>query len=232
MGLFDKILKEAAKAIDNAIVNNGGSTANGNSFSEAVDKAMGVKHEATHVSVSAPSSAPASTSNAPCTPPEVLASGSEPTAPYKTVRNEYYEPVSSFELPEDFTEFRSHAEPMMCHLYKYDEKDDADIDLNKPYISLDCADFIYKAVESYLSSGTVSGLSQFQPIDRGHILFKAKNVNYYGKIVAFYGLYLGDRSEKSYWGLCMTYCRDAVGTPLEKKLMEILDHAAETYNEE
>lgn len=27
MGLFDKILKEAAKAIDNAIVNNGGSTA-------------------------------------------------------------------------------------------------------------------------------------------------------------------------------------------------------------
>ena len=85
MGLFDKILKEAAKAIDNAIVNNGGSTANGNSFAEAVDKAMGVKHEATHVSVSAPSPAPASTSNAPCTPPEVLASGSEPTAPYKTV---------------------------------------------------------------------------------------------------------------------------------------------------
>ena len=70
MGLFDKILKEAAKAIDNAIVNNGGSTANGNSFAEAVDKAMGVKHEATHVSVSAPSPAPASTSNAPCTPPE------------------------------------------------------------------------------------------------------------------------------------------------------------------
>ena len=72
MGLFDKILKEAAKAIDNAIVNNGGSTANGNSFAEAVDKAMGVKHEATHVS--APSPAPASISNAPCTPPEVLAS--------------------------------------------------------------------------------------------------------------------------------------------------------------
>ena len=86
MWLFDKLLKEAAKAIDNAIVNNGGSTANGNSFAEAVDKAMGVKHEATHVS--APSPAPASISTAPCTPPEVLASGSEPTAPNKKVKNE------------------------------------------------------------------------------------------------------------------------------------------------
>lgn len=229
MDLLAKGLKKAAVEIDKAAGLSGE-----NSLGNFANQAQNAYNNAVgNTSSAAVKSAPVS--NGKTTPANVLASGNAPIGAMKTAVNEFSEPVSKFEIPESFVEFDSHAEPEMCHLYMYDDGDDEDIDLNKPVICITPEDYAFKAVESYIKTGTPSGVDWFEPVNCGKMLFKAKKNDYYGQVVYFYGFQRGTVEKlgfADYMGLSMVYCRDVVGTPLEEKLIRILDHAAQTYTEE
>lgn len=226
MELFVKGLKKAAEEIDKKA----GLTGD-NSLGNLAGKAQQSYDNAVGNTPSRPAAKPAAPRKEKNTPANVLASGSLPIGAVKRVENEFADVKSSFEIPESFTEFDSHAEPEMCHIYMYEDGDDEDIDTGKPIICITPEDFAYEAVSSFIRTGRVEGLDSFEPVNCGKMLFKAKNRNYYGQTVYFYGFARGDRSEEDYMGLAMIYCHDAEGTPLEAKLMAILDHAAQTYSE-
>lgn len=217
-------LKKAADEIDKKAGLSGN-----DSLGKLADKAK-QSYDGAVGNANARSASAKTASDGKTTPANVLASGEEPIGAYRRVTNEYADVQSSFELPESFTEFESYAEPEMCYLYMYDSSDAENIDLNKPFICITPENYAYRAVESFLKTGKAEGVSCFEPVSGGKMLFKAKNVDYFGQVVYFYGFARGNE-DGDYMGLAMTYCRDVVGTPLEKKLMSILDHAAETYEE-
>lgn len=226
MDLFMKGLKKAAEEIDKKAGLTGDSSLGNfaNKAQQSYDQAVG----------NTTSSAAAQTvkpSTGKTTPANVLASGSQPIGAMKTVKNEYADIVSSFEIPESFTEFNSHAEPEMCHLYMFDESDEKDININKPIICITPEKFAYNAVASFRRTGTVQGMDSFELVNCGKMLFKAKNRNYSGKTIYFYGFCRGDEAAENYMGLATIYCHDVEGTPLEAKLISVLDHAAQTYSE-
>lgn len=226
MGFMDSFLgglQKAANEIDKKAGLSGS-----NSLGNLAGQAKSAYNNAAGGTVSSGGVSSVQASAADSTPKNVLASGSLPIGNYKTVTDEYSDFKPSFELPVTFGGFDSHAEPEMCYLYMFDDSDETDINLNKPYICITPEDYAYNAVESFLKTGTPSGVGRFEKVNTGKMLFKAKNVNYFGKIAYFYGFV---RGESDYLGLSMVYCRDAVGTPLENKLIEILDHAAQTYKE-
>ena len=224
--LFVKGLKKAAEEIDKKA----GLTGD-NSLGNLAGKAQQSYDQTVGNTPSRPAAKPVAPRKEKNTPANVLASGSLPIGAMKRIENEFADVNSSFEIPESFTEFESHAEPEMCHIYMYEDGDDEDIDTGKPIICITPEDFAYEAVSSFIRTGRVEGLDSFEPVNCGKMLFKAKNRNYYGQTVYFYGFARGDRSEEDYMGLAMIYCHDAEGTPLEAKLMAILDHAAQTYSE-
>ncbi|MGN0594131.1 MAG: hypothetical protein ACI4I6_03145 [Hominimerdicola sp.] len=223
MGLFDKIskaVKIAEDFLDDGKINNSNSSSS--------------KSGQTAVSNSAkPYNKPA-VNNAKTTPQEVLASGSEPIGNMQIAENSFYDGADSntlikthFEIPENFSEFDSNAEPESCYMYMADE----DFSLERPVFCITPEDYAYNAVKEFRSSGKVSGVSDFQSVDdpNDKALFKAKKTDYFGQTVYFYGVERGiDRNPV---GFSMIYCNDVIGTPLENKLMKILDHVVETYNE-
>ena len=130
-------------------------------------------------------------------------------------------------MNDSFKETNSHAgEVEMLHTYapesEYGEEG------TYPYLSIQLDDSVYMAVEEFKESGTFTGAMELTPLS-GKFYFKAK-MEYYGYIMYFYGL---DRCD-DVWennGLCMVYPKTYVGTENEKKLMQILDEAAESYSE-
>lgn len=231
MGFMDSLmkgLKKAANEIDKAAGLSGNNSLGNlaNQAQQSYNNAVG------NTQTSAPrQSAPVS--NGRRTPPNVLNSGNEPIAPYKTAEGFYYdgedadiEVKATYEIPSDFEEFESHAEPEMCYLYKFDDSDYSDIDLNKPYICI--TPEFYDSVESFVNSGTVNGAISCEPVQIGKFFFKAK-LNYRGEVVSLYGFKRGSTEQNM--ALAMFYNPDVVGTPLETKLISILDHAAQTYTE-
>lgn len=228
MGFMDSLmkgLKKAANEIDKAAGLSGNNSLGNlaNQAQQSYNSAVG------NTQTSAPrQSAPVSSGKR--TPANVLASGNEPIAPYKTAEDFYYDDDTevkvTYEIPSDFEEFDSHAEPEMCYLYKFDDSDYSDIDLNKPHIGI--TPEFYDSVESFVNSGTVNGAISCEPVQTGKFLFKSK-LNYRGEVVAFYGFKRGASEDNM--ALAMFYNQDVVGTALEAKLMSILDHAAQTYTE-
>lgn len=219
MGFFDKIAMKAVDMIGDAIAER-----RNNSYDNGGN---------TSAPKSADTAAPApSAKSVPRTPANVLASGNEPIGAYKTAVQPYGEPKMSFEIPESFTEVESHAEPEMCHLYMFDDNDMVKMNLNKPLICITNEDYAYNAVESFKETGVVEDVDEFEAVNTGKMLFRAKAPYYDGRVY-FYGFICGDGRDgyEEYSALSVQYCTDVMGTPLEEKLMKILDHAAETYKE-
>ena len=217
MGIFDKISKAVKIAQD--ILDDG--KLNGSADGKTVSTPK------TTASSQAVKSKPVRT-----TPVNVLNSGNTPIGELREVKNLYAEVVSSFMLPTSFTEFDSHAEPEMCHSYMFDDNDLRNgVDLSKPYICITPENFAYHAVESFLKTGKPVGVSKFEAADgSSKMLFKAWLDDYHGQTLCFYGFERGEGNH-DYMGLTMIYCKDVIGTPLEKKLEQILDTAAKSYKE-
>jgi len=133
----------------------------------------------------------------------------------------------SFKLNDSFKEAKSHAgEIEMLNTYapeaEYGEEG------TYPYVAVEMDDSIYSAVEEFKAAGTFAGALEITALS-DQFYFKAK-MEYYGNIMYFYGL---DRCD-GYWennGLCMVYPKKYLGTENEKKLMKVLDEAAESYRE-
>ena len=134
----------------------------------------------------------------------------------------------SFKVNDSFKETNSHAgEVEMLHTYapeaEYGEEG------TYPYLAVQIDDIVYMAVEEFKETGTFTGAMELTALS-GTFYFKAKT-EYYGYIMYFYGM---DRCNGTWEnsGLCMVYPKEYLGTENEKKLMQVLDEAAESYREE
>ncbi|MDE7043560.1 MAG: hypothetical protein K2O97_00805, partial [Acetatifactor sp.] len=146
----------------------------------------------------------------------------------KAEKGDYTVYRMSFQINDSFKEAKSHAgEVEMLHTYapesEYGEEG------SYPYLAIQIDDPVYTAVEEFKEKGTFSGAMELIPLS-GKFYFKAK-MEYFGHIMYFYGM---DRCD-GYWknsGLCMVYPKTCTGTKDEQRLMQILDEAAESYQEE
>lgn len=219
MGFLDGLFK-AAKNIDK-IAGDVGLSKLADEAKKTLNGALGNNTE----------SSPAKPAAESFTPAHVIATGNTPVAPYKTAEGCYFDETGEhlvyFEIPSDFEKFDSHAEPSMCHLYMYDEKDDEDIDLNKPIICM--TPEFYEKIEGFQKTGKIAGAIMCESVCVGPMFVRAKMNCYKNDTVYFYGFEQGE--SKNRVAIAVQYKRDVIGTPLEEKLMKILDHCAETYEE-
>lgn len=133
----------------------------------------------------------------------------------------------SFKVNDAFKEAKSHSDVEMLHTYAPADEYGKEGDF--PYLAIQFDDEIYSAVEEFKETGTFLGAMELTPLS-GEFYFKAK-MEYYGDIMYFYGL---DRCN-GLWennGLCMVYQKTYMGTEHERKLMQVLDEAAGSYQEE
>lgn len=114
----------------------------------------------------------------------------------------------------------------MCYLYMFDDKDEEDINLNKPYICIspELEQYIYQ----FQKEGKMKDSIMCEQILQSPMLVRAK-IKYRGSIVYFYGFERG--LSKNKMAIALFYKPDVEGTELEKKLMKILEHCADTYTE-
>lgn len=236
MGLFDKILKGAVDAIDNAAAKSGnGPTGLKDLFNQAMDK----KNEAINGSSSTttsskPSTATTSSSSkrSNCaytrptyhTSPEVLATGNVPAKPSRKVDFEIYD-------GEDGD---------ICYIASYlpnindDDYDSGYSDDNTPLFGVvDAPDNkIYELIKKVENGGVPDDALMYLPVnDMGpYVCFKAK-VEDRGRATYFYYCPLYEHCDlKCQFGV--SYNSDSFGTPLEKKLMAAVDEAVRTMKRE
>ena len=141
-----------------------------------------------------------------------------------TIFNEYtgYE----YKVNKSFKLAKSHAAEVDL-LCTYAPKEDFGREGDIPYIALQIDDEVYCAIEEYQEKGTFDGVIYIEPME-GRFLFKAKK-EYYGDIMYFYGFELENEEYLDKAGLCMVYLKEYMGTENEKKLMAVLDEAAQTF---
>lgn len=135
----------------------------------------------------------------------------------------------SFMISGDFVNVKSHAmEIDTAFIYEPEANGtNVKVDFNKPYIFTSAGDeTVYLLVEEFKETGTVDGL--IEKYENRQILFKCKT-DYYGQTMVLYGMDRGTIWENC--GIALVYNKDIEGTPLEEKLIKILDEAAETYTE-
>ena len=134
----------------------------------------------------------------------------------------------SFKLDDAFKEAKFHdAEVGM--LYTYAPNDEYGTEGEFPCLAILFDDKVYCAVEEFKEKGTFTDAMEITTLS-GKFYFKAK-MEYFEYIMYFYGL---DRCG-GFWennGFCMVYPKAYVGTENEKKLIRVLDEAAESYSEE
>lgn len=134
----------------------------------------------------------------------------------------------SFRVNDAFKEAKSHAGEVLA-LYTYAPVAEHGEEGRLPYLAIQLDDEVYHAVEEFKISGTITGAIEMTALSE-KFYFKAR-MEYYDCMMYFYGL---DRCD-GYWennGLCIVYPKIYAGTENEKKLMRILDEAAESYREE
>lgn len=136
----------------------------------------------------------------------------------------------SFMISEDFLWRKNNAaEVDALFVYAPNGTENGDkVDFNNtPYIFVSGGDdSVYMLVEQFKETGTTDGL--IEKYENRQLLFKCKT-DYYGQIMVLYGMDRGTIWENS--GIALVYNKAVEGTPLEEKLMKILDEAAETYTE-
>lgn len=133
----------------------------------------------------------------------------------------------SFQLNDTFKEAKSHAGEIEL-LNTYSPADEYGQEGTYPYLAIQLDDAVYHAVAEFKKSGTFTGALDITPLE-GKFYFKAK-MNYYQHMMYFYGL---DRCD-GFWennGLCIVYPKSYAGTENEIRLMQVLDKAAESYQE-
>lgn len=256
MGLFDKILKGAVDAIDNAAAKSGNGPTG---LKDLFNQAMGKKDEAINgtsssTASSKPSTATSNTSSSKrsncaytrptyTTPQEVLDTASIPAKPSREITYEIFDGKDaeirvkvSFDLSGDFIETECEFDYGAMYLPNCDDDfDDNYSDSNTPYFEMVSApdDEIYYMIDKCRNGGTPDNAMMFLRVDDmgSRIQFKAKVKNRFGKIEYFYNCQFHDEfNPQSYIGVC--YNADVVGTPLEKKLMAAVDEAARTFRRE
>ena len=134
----------------------------------------------------------------------------------------------SFKVNDAFKEAKSHAGEIEL-INTYAPMEEYGREGSVPYLAIQLDDEVYVAVEEFKERGTFTGAIEITALS-GKFYFKAK-MEYYGYFMYFYGL---DRCN-GFWennGLCMVYPKAYANTENERKLMKILDEAAESYREE
>lgn len=225
MGLFDK-LTQVAKSIDN-LAGGVGLSELADSAKELIDDNLGPISTTSHTETVAPEP------ERNLTPAIVMNSVNDPIPPYKLADGGAWDEFDndkeynlSYEIPEDWTDFNSHAEPSMCFLYKFEDSDIEDIDFNKPVICI--TPELYDCIEEFEKTGSIRNAYMSESISLGKMYMRAK-IKRLDNIVYFYAFHELNSSFPS--AISLWYKPDVKGTPLEQKLMKILDHAAATYME-
>ena len=246
MGLFDKLLKGAVDAIDNAAAKNGNGPTG---LKDLFNQAMGKKDEAINgtsstTTSSKPSTATTSSSSkrSNCaytrptyhTSPEVLATGNVPAKPSRKVDFEIYDGEDgeirtkvTFDLSGDFLD----TDGDICYIASYlpnindDDYDSGYSDDNTPLFGVvDAPDNkIYELIKKVENGGVPDDALMYLPVnDMGpYVCFKAK-VEDRGRATYFYYCPLYEHCDlKCQFGV--SYNSDSFGTPLEKKLMAAVD---------
>lgn len=255
MGLFDKILKGAVDAIDNAAAKNGnGPTGLKDLFNQAMDKKNeAINGTSSSTASSKPNTATSSTSSSKrsncaytrptyTTPQEVLDTASIPAKPSRKIEFEVFDGENAeirvkvtFNLSGDFLETAGDVHYLASYLPTIDDDYDADYsDSNTPLFGvLDVDDeIIYNMAEKFDKGGVPENAMMFLPVnDMGpRSRFKAK-VEDRGRATYFYYCPLYEHCDlKCQFGV--SYNSDSFGTPLEKKLMAAVDEAVRTMKRE
>ena len=146
-------------------------------------------------------------------PPEALLNDGSPVTGYITATDRRSGKGTSFELPDDFVEMNGGKGAEMLYMYKADEGDFHAPRLIKPYICI-------------IPAG--GGL----PLEKdctaaciGLMEIRSKGwVNYRGKACRYYGFTRRDDSRQ----LLALFCEPNV---VGNKMIDVLDHAAETYRD-
>lgn len=241
MGLFDKILKGAVDAIDNAAAKNGnGPTGLKDLFNQAMDKKNeAINGTSSSTASSKPNTATSSTSSSKrsncaytrptyTTPQEVLDTASIPAKPSRKIEFEVFDGENAeirvkvtFNLSGDFLETAGDVHYLASYLPTID--DDYDVD----------DEIIYNMAEKFDKGGVPENAMMFLPVnDMGpRARFKAKVENR-GKIEYFYYCPLYDYMPDFKTCFTVSYTHNVVGTPLEKKLMAAVDEAVRTMQRE
>lgn len=249
MGLFDKILKGAVDAIDNAAAKNGnGPTGLKDLFNQAMDK----KDEAINGSSStSTASSTSSSKRSNCaytrptyhTSPEVLATGNVPAKPSREIEFEIYDGEDAeirvkitFDLSGDFLETCGDVHYLASYLPTIDDDYDSDYsDSNTPLFGVYDADeeIIYNMAEKFDNGGVPDDAMMFLPIHDmdPRVRFKAKIENR-GVVKYFYYCRLYDYIPDFKTCFSVSYPKNVVGTPLEKKLMAAVDDTVRTMQRE
>lgn len=225
MGLFENLLKGAAKAIDDTVKKNSGENAG---LTDLLHQAMGQKDQM--LGGNKTSSGNPAYANPPAAKPSV------------EVKDVFYdegdiEVEFSFMLSEDFVPLRSHAAELDFSAIYYPDCDEDRLNVtyssDKPCFCVASAadNEIYNMVASFKEKGTAPAdamlFEKVSDLDE-KIYFRAK-INRMGSILYFYGMDRGIMWTNCYIGV--DYRSDVVGTALEKRLMEEVDKAVRTYKE-
>lgn len=160
---------------------------------------------------------------------EIVLASSSHTAEEDEYGDDDSEYLISFKINDAFKEAKSHAgEVVMLHTYaparEYGEEGAF------PCLAIMLDDTVYNAVEQFKENGTFKGAIEITTLSE-KFYFKAKMEYYKKYMMYFYGM---DRCD-GFWknnGLCIVYPKVYVGTENERKLMTVLDEAAESYSEE
>lgn len=199
MGFFDKILKGAVDAIDNAAAKNGnGPTGLKDLFNQAMDKKNeAINGTSSSTASSKPSTATSSTSSSKrsncaytrpkyTTPQEVLDTASIPAKPSREITYEIFDGKDaeirvkvSFDLSGDFIETECDFDYGAMYLPNCDDDfDDNYSDNNTPYFEMVSApdDEIYYMIDKCQNGGTPDNAMMFLRVDDmgPRIQFKAK----------------------------------------------------------
>lgn len=256
MGLFDKLLKGAVDAIDNAAAKSGNGPTG---LKDLFNQAMGKKDEAINgtsstTTSSKPSTATSSTNSSKrsncaytrptySTPQEVLDTASIPAKPSREITYEIFDGKDaeirvkvSFDLSGDFIETECEFDYGAMYLPNCDDDfDDNYSDSNTPYFEMVSApdDEIYYMIDKCQNGGTPDNAMMFLRVDDmgPRSRFKAKVENR-GKIEYFYYCPLYDYMPDFKTCFTVSYTHNVVGTPLEKKLMAAVDEAVRTMQRE
>jgi len=141
------------------------------------------------------------------------------------IEDDFLEYVGSYRVNAAFKPAKSHAgEVELLSTYAPDEEYGREGSV--PYIAVQEDDDVFCAIEEFQEDGTFEGALEIEALS-GKYLFRAKQ-QYYGDMMYFYGF----ACEDGYWqqaGLCLVYPKEYAGTEDEKKLMEVLDEAAESF---
>lgn len=134
----------------------------------------------------------------------------------------------TFQVNDSFQEAKSHAgEVMMLSTYAPGKNEGKEGSC--PYLGILCDDAVYEAIEEFKETGTFAGALDDITALEGDFYFRARIRYYEGSsefIMYFYGLrwdYFGNN------GLCIVYPKAYKDTESERRLMLVLDAAAESY---